>query len=137
MRKYLEILMESISFTSLQDAGDEYSYGETQIWYWKENIGHIMMQGFKSLQKDGKLPDLSNLNATHVLVGNLAETNPEKIFSMMQAEAWSSQNQAQDMIKRMGVGHTSMSVGDIIIIGKQALMVDTIGFTNLASGEEV
>jgi hypothetical protein len=137
MRKYLDILMEAVSFNSLQDAGDNYSPGNTQIWYWKEEFSHEMKLGFKSLQSAGKLPDLKNLSRTHVLIGTLAETDPEKIWNMMQAENWSPQNQAEAMIDRLGVDHTSMDVGDIIINRKQALMVDTVGFINLGSGEEV
>ena len=57
------------------------------------------------------------------------------IFSMMQAEVWSPQNQADDMIKKLGVGHTGMSTGDIIVKGNDVLMVDKTGFVNLSTGE--
>jgi len=135
MRKYLDILLEAMSFSSLQDAGNAYSPGETQIWYWKENFGHEMMKGYEVLKKENKLPDPANLSATHVLIGNIAETNPDKVFSMMQAEVWSPKDQAQDMINKLGVGHAGMTNGDIIVIGDQILFVDRKGFVNLASGE--
>lgn len=135
MRKYLEILVEAMSFTSLQDAGNSYSPGKTQIWYWKENFGNEMMKGYEVLKRENRLPDPTNLNATHVLIGSIAETNPEKVFSLMQAEAWSPQDQGEDMVNKLGVGHIGMDTGDIIVIGDQILFVDLKGFVNLASGE--
>ena len=135
MRKYLEILLEAMSFNSLQDAGDAYSPGETQIWYWKENLGNEMMKGYDYLKSINRVPDPANLSVTHVFVGSVAETNEDMIFSMMQAEMWSPQNQADDMIKKLGVGHTSMSTGDIIVKGNDVLMVDKTGFVNLSTGE--
>lgn len=135
MRRYLEILMEAMSFSTLQDAGNDYSPGETQIWYWKENLGHEMMKGYEALKRENRLPDPNNLSATHVMIGTVAETNPSNVFSMMQAEAWSPQNQADAMTNRLGVGHIGMDTGDIIVIGDQILFVDRKGFVNLASGE--
>lgn len=135
LRKYIDILLESMSFTSLQDAGDDYSPGNTQIWYWKENLGNEMMKGYDYLKSTNRLPDPTNLAATHVLIGNVAETNEDIVYSMMQAEVWSPQNQADDMIKSLGVGHTGMSVGDIIVKGNDVLMVDKTGFVNLTTGE--
>lgn len=135
MKKYLDILLEAMSFNSLQDAGDDYSLGETQIWYWKENLGNEMMKGYDSLKIENKIPNVSNLSATHVLIGKIAETDPKKIYSLMQAESWSPQNQAEEMIDNLGVGHTSMTVGDIIISAKKVLMVDTKGFVDLTTGE--
>lgn len=135
LRRYLEILLEATSFSSLQDAGNEYSLGKTQIWYWKENFGHLMLKGYEYLEKENRLPDPNNLSATHVLIGNVAETDPAKIFSMMQAEVWSSQNEANSMIDKLGVGHTSMDTGDIIVTEKQILFVDRKGFVDLTSGE--
>lgn len=136
MKKYIDILMEAMSYSSLQDAGNDYSPGNTQIWYWKEPLGHQMMQGYEALKQQNKLPNPNNLEATHVLVGTVAETNPDKIFSMMSAEVWSPQNQASSMINDLGVGHIGMDTGDIIVVGKQVLFVDKKGFVNLASGEE-
>lgn len=128
--------MEAMSFDSLQDAGDNYSAGSTQVWYWREDVGHQMMRGYKYLESEGSLPDPNNLSATHALVGTLAETSPEQIWNMMQAENWSPQGEARAMISKLGVGHTSMSVGDIVVINKQVLIADSIGFVDLASGEK-
>lgn len=136
LRRYIDILMESASYTSLNDAGPAYSQGNTQIWYWKQDLGHEMMKGYENLKKSNTLPDLNNLEATHVHIGSVAETDPEKIFSLMQAEAWSPQDQARNMIEIAGVGHTSMTTGDIIISQKNVSMFDKKGFVNLQSGDK-
>lgn len=136
LRRYLDILMESASYTSLNDAGPAYSQGNTEIWYWKQNLGHEMMKGFEYLKKSHRLPSLENLSATHVRVGTIAETDPDKIFSLMQAEAWSPQDQARGMIERLGAGHTSMTTGDIIVNQNKIAMFDKKGFVNLDSGDK-
>jgi hypothetical protein len=94
-----------------------------------------MMKGYEALKRDNRLPDPDKLSATHVLIGTIAETNPEKVFSLMQAEAWSPQNEAEEMVNKLGAGHTNMDTGDIIVIGNQVLFVDKKGFVNLVSGE--
>ena len=95
-----------------------------------------MMKGSEYLKKINKLPNLRNLQNTHVLVGSIAETDPQKIFSLMQAEAWSPQDQARSMIERLGAGHTSMTTGDVIVNQNKIVMFDKKGFINLDSGEK-
>ena len=138
MKKYIDILMEAISYNSLQDAGEDYAEGKNQIWYWKENIGNEMMLGYDALREKNKLPDVTNLAATHVYIGAVAQDNPEMIYQLMQAESWSPQNQAESFIKKSGAGHTNMSTGDIIILnGNNPIMVDKQRFVNLATGEKL
>lgn len=138
MKKYIDIIMESISYNSLQDAGEQYASGTNQVWYWKENLGNEMMLGYDALREKNKLPDVNNLSATHVLIGTLAENDLEKIYELMQAESWSPQNQAESLTKKMGVGHTNISTGDIIILnGNNPIMVDKQRFVNLATGEKL
>lgn len=127
--------MESASYASLADAGASYSPGNTQVWYWKQNLGHEMMKGVEYLKKARLLPDINNLERTHVLVGTLAETDPQQIFSLMQAEAWSPQDQARSMIENLGVGHTSMTTGDLIVVQNKMSIFDKKGFVNINGGE--
>ncbi len=113
------------------DLSDVYEPGATEVWYWKEDAGRDMMMGKNFLVKYGKMPDPNNLEATHVKIGSVKETNPEKIFMMMQGENWSPEGQARSMIRSSGTGHTSMSVGDIVVVNGEAQMVDRFGFTKL------
>jgi hypothetical protein len=119
------------------DLSDVYEPGSTEIWFWRQKHARDMLMGKDWLAKNNSLPDPANLEATHVQMGTTKETNPEQIYAMMQGEAWSPQGQAREMIRKLGTGHTSMSVGDIIVNKSdgKTLMVDTQGFTELPSAE--
>lgn len=137
IRKYLDIINEAdISYRALSDAGAEYRPGKTQIWYWKPEFSRDMIEGYEFLKNNNMLPDPDNLSATHRPVGTLSQEDPNQIFSMMQSEVWSPSGQAQDLIKNLGLNHTSMSVGDIIVINNRPLMVDRAGFIDITTGEE-
>lgn len=114
-----------------KDLSDAYEPGPTEVWYWKDDMGRDMMMGKNWLIKYNKMPDPANLAATHVKIGSVKETNPEKVFRMMQGETWSPEGQARNFIKSSGTGHTSMSMGDILVINGQAQMVDRFGFSSL------
>lgn len=114
-----------------KDLSDVYEPGPTEVWYWKEDAGRDMMMGKNFLLKHGKMPDPNNLAATHVKIGSVKETHPEKVFHMMQGEIWSPEGQARNMIRASGTGHTSMSVGDIVVVNGEAMMVDRFGFAKL------
>jgi hypothetical protein len=115
-------------YSSLADA---FPSGATEIWYWNDESGRDMMMGANWLSKNGGMPTPETLSNTHVQIGTLKETDPGKIFGMMQGENWSPNGEARNMIKSLGIGHTSMSVGDIIKVGSNYLMVDRFGFHNI------
>ncbi len=112
-------------YTSLADV---YPEGSTEIWYWKEDFARDAMMGAKFMTKQGVMPTPDSVPNNYVLIGKIRETNPDKIFHMMQGEIWSPEGQANAMIRSSGTGHTSMSVGDIIHVGNKWLMVDRYGF---------
>ena len=114
-----------------KDLSDAYEPGPTEVWYWKDDMGRDMMMGKNWLIKYNKMPDPANLAATHVKIGSVKETNPEKVYHMMQGEIWSPEGQSRNFIKSSGTGHTSMSMGDILVINGQAQMVDRFGFSSL------
>jgi hypothetical protein len=126
-----------VHFHKLSDAGPDYEPGETQIWYWKAGLSRDMKEGFDFLKEYNKLPNPSNLAATHVMIGTVKETNPHAIYNMMQGEIWSPLGQAKDMIARLNVGHTSMSVGDIVVINGKKLFADKYTFKDLVTGDKV
>lgn len=88
------------------------------IWYAKPE--------FFSAASMGNIRDFdtANLNKTHTflgIIGGIAKEldNPEpmdSLFRLLQAENWSPNGEARDIIKRTGASHTSMSVGDMIRI---------------------
>lgn len=77
----------------------------------------------------GELPsNPGDLSETHVLLGSIAATNLDLIYSVMQGECWSPNGEANNLIERKGLEHTSMSVGDVIVVNGERHMVDRCGF---------
>lgn len=95
-----------------------YPKGNTKIYYQK-NFTHLPL-----VKKD-------TFNETHILVGEIEETDLEAIFEMMQGEMWSPNGEARDLIRSLGIQHTSMSVGDAVQIEDKIFVVDILGFTEL------
>jgi carbonic anhydrase/acetyltransferase-like protein (isoleucine patch superfamily) len=107
--------------------------GKTQIWYYKRSESRDFGMGSFGLERSGKWPSVENLSLTHVFIGFVDESNPSKVFQMMQGEYWSPNGEASTLPALRMAGHTSMSVGDIIVFpGSKALMVDMAGFYDLA-----
>lgn len=133
-------VVEAEENTAYQSLNDVYPTGATEIWYWKDGLGRDFMMGYDWLKQRRSYdlkPYPASISDTHVLVGKIKETDPDKIYHMMQGEIWSPRGEARGMIKALGTGHTSMSVGDIVKIGSQYLMVDRFGFRNIENGKVV
>ena len=107
-----------------------YASGSTEIWYMKPSSFRDWSMGYDWLVEQGALPALS-LRQTHVLLGTVRERSPNTIFRMMQGDFWSPSGEANTLIRRKGLGHTSMSVGDIIGISGRFWLVDNAGFKEL------
>lgn len=105
-----------------------------QVWYMKQDYFRNGIMGFDFCQKNGVLPNPNNLAATHVLLTNTDESNVESIYRHFQAEEWSPNGEARDLIASKGLSHTSMCVGDVAVVGGSAFMVDNFGFKTLHEG---
>lgn len=62
-----------------------------------------------------------NLSKTHICLGTLADDKNsgkteviERLFRDLQGERWSMNGEASELIRELGLAHTSMSVGDVI-----------------------
>lgn len=113
-------------YSSLNDAAKLYpslAAGPVEIWYQKSFRG-----------PDASMKDLS---ATHVKVGSVKETDLDKIYYMMQGEMWSPNGEARQLIKELGLSHTSMSRGDVICKNGQYFVVDFAGFKKLTEGVKI
>lgn len=118
-------------YKMLSDAGDkvpELKIGNTAIWYQKPIRGRMFTTGHI---------DPENLEATHSLLGTIAETDLERIFAVMQGDHWSPKGEARDLIESAGLGHTSMSVGDVVVRDGQVFVVANMGFMRLPEGSYV
>ena len=134
-KKYLHIILEANSYRSLNDAGESYSPGSTQIWYVKDEYAPYFNAGYENLSRNiDKIPN--NIEETHTLVGSVAETNLDKIYSMMQSVIWNPSGDGDALIADLGLDHSDMSTGDVIVLNNKIMMVDTKGFVDLSTGDE-
>lgn len=134
--RYLKAMYSSLAGAAEVTGDDRYGKGQTEVWYVKTKAARDLMMGSKFLLgHGGTLPDPQNLDATHVFLGRVDENNPGQVFHMMQGEMWSPEGQARPLVAR--IGHTSMMVGDIMVIGGKTLMVDHYGFFDLNKQSKV
>lgn len=127
-------------YTSLNDAAIKYDLkelapGATKIWYIKTKFfrDFVFNTTAALIQRAilGKAVTLEVLYETHTLLGEIIETDLEKIFDIMQGENWSPEGEAKGLIVKLNLSHASMSVGDIIEIGNEIWMVDNFSFKKL------
>lgn len=82
---------------------------DIEIWYMKP-------EWFRQGITGQAFPDPANLEATHVKVASIRDQDQDRglIFHNMQGEVWSPKGEARELIESLGLGHTSMSVGDVL-----------------------
>ncbi len=51
---------------------------------------------------------------THIAVREIEAKGLDEVFYLQQAEVWSPNGEARDLIRSLGLHHTSMSIGDVI-----------------------
>lgn len=124
-------------YKSLNDAAHYdalYGPGSTEIWYAKDAAMRDFVMGLDFLRRHdpGKVPTRATYKKSHVRIGKIKANRPERIFGMMQGERWSPEGEARTMLGKLGIHHTSMSIGDIVKIGTKVLFVDRDGFTELS-----
>jgi len=138
--------MGASQYRKLSDAAEAtgnpaYAGSGSKIWYYKARMGRDMGMGYEWLVERGgedagmgnvpHVPTYKTLAETHVLIGEIGERNLDSIFTMMQGEMWSPRGEARGLISKSGSGHTSMSVGDIVMQGRKLWFVDNMGFKEL------
>lgn len=96
-----------------------------EVWYVKDEFFREAM--FGQLKPTGDLED------THVEVCEVEAENHEDVFRKMQAEYWSPNGEARPLIERLGLSHTSMSVGDVVYdaMNGKAWLVENFGWRQL------
>jgi len=113
-RSYAQILEDAAQYRRLSDAGEYYQPGKTQVWYRKS-------------QTNTNKINVNDLSSTHSMIGTLGETDPEAVFSMMQSESWDTDNAAENMLNQLGVRHSSMTTGDVVVVDKVAHVITNNG----------
>lgn len=105
--------------------------GNTKIWYMKPGVSRDLGMGVKFCKEHDLMPDVTNIEKTHTLLGSIAETDMDTIMCLMQGECWSQYGEARDLIKSKGLYSTSMSTGDIIEIDNKFFIRDRFEFVAL------
>jgi len=103
-----------MKYATLNDAADaqnilDFDEGSTEIWYQRSNV-------FGRIGRDISI-DAENLDQTHVLLGKVCEGDKDRMYGLLQGENWSPEGEANELIRSKGLGHTSMSMGDVIVVG--------------------
>jgi len=95
------------------------------VWYMRPEFFREGISGAK--------PDPANLAKTHVFVKDIELTNGdltdlESIYVQMQGEVWSPNGEARELIESKGLQHTSMSVGDVVVVDGKTFVAASLGF---------
>lgn len=71
----------------------------------------------------------------YIPVMTLYEETLDDVYYQMQGENWSPNGEAREAIEKLGLSHTSMSIGDVIYshAKNKYYMVDAVGFTEISS----
>jgi hypothetical protein len=120
VKNFLDFINESIDEGVTSD-----------VWYVKNKYFRDYILGSDNLPDGVELPDPNNLEATHAFIGKFDTLDLDIIYNKMQGEFWSEGKTTNDILKSKDVGHTSMSVGDIIRNKDGMFMVDNMGFYDL------
>lgn len=110
--------------------------GRTEIWYVRPEHARDLSMGLEWVARRAphSLPDTRNLARTHVMVGRVKGEDKEKIFDWMQDINWSPRGEARTMIDELGLWHTSMSVGDILVVRGRVWSVALLTLHGCPSG---
>jgi hypothetical protein len=120
-------------YTSLEDC---YEPGSTEVWYFRKGMANIILTALEEHNKE-QLPQLDDLSKTHIKVGTVNSNDQREVFAAMQGDQWSPHGEAKQFIHALGLGHISMSPGDIIIFPQRTVMVSKRGFYDLGQRTDV
>lgn len=74
-------------------------------------------------------------DGTFAELGSVVCSDLEELFVLLQGELWSPRGEAWELIASLGAGHTSMSVGDRVVLPDGRLFeVAPVGFREVAEG---
>lgn len=102
------------------------------IYYCKPGYQDIYRWGAAGCKAERlPLPTAATVKETHALVTTVDTSSPDEAWMRMQAEFWSPNGEAAPLIFKLGLDHTSMSVGDVVEVNGIFYMVEPTGFCQL------
>jgi hypothetical protein len=70
-----------------------------------------------------------HMSSEYVFVGTQFAKSKDDVYARMQGDRWSPRGEARKLIKAIGLQHTSMSVGDVVVDSHGAVFeADRIGW---------
>ena len=97
-----------------QGLEDVFGAGDLEVWYMRPEFFRFGTQGARPNH------DPNNLLWTHIKLGSVSDCKVgdygkatlDQMWMELQGERWSPNGEARELIRSMGLKHTSMSVGD-------------------------
>jgi hypothetical protein len=112
--------MKPINRVNIKNAAPKEHTVKYQVWYMKPSF-------FRGIV--GDWPDPHNLSATHIHLMDIEAETREDAYSRMQADIWSPNGEANDLIQSKGLQRTSMTIGDVLVDEDDAVcLVTATGF---------
>jgi len=108
-----------------------------EVWYAQDWAVRVMSGGYDFAVSQRIAPTPEDISRTHTRVKTFEATSPDEVFTHFQAEIWSPRGEARDLIRALGLSHTSMSVGDLVVeqeTGK-VLFCDRQGWVEIGERE--
>ncbi len=76
-------------------------------------IFRVLYRRFPTFRDSDPPLTQEDLPTTHIFVCEVEAEHLDDLYRQMQAERWSPHGEARPLIARLGLGHTSMSIGDV------------------------
>jgi len=96
------------------------------------SVYYIRSEFWRELSWGDIVPTRARLHDTHAYLKMCMATDLEDVFVQMQGEIWADPSgSTSELVRSKGLGHTSMSVGDVIGDGTRFWAVASEGFTEL------
>jgi hypothetical protein len=94
------------------------------------DIYYMQSDRFRDFICGDEKPTVRELHDSHTKLTTVFADNLNEVYARMQAEHWSPNGEARELIRSKGLRHTSMSVGDVILdVGKNLYyVVSPVGF---------
>lgn len=110
-----------------------------QVWYMRPDFRRDGGMGADWLRERDQMPSPAALERTHVHLKDVElpsgkeprDAELERIWVKMQGEEWSPNGEARPLIRAKGLHHTSMSVGDVVVVEGETFLVDSCGFARI------
>ncbi len=106
--------------------------GSVQVWYYREEYARdAHFSDFASMIGARKPNKMHSLDKTHILLCHTNIEDKEILFTRFQDWPGIHSKETNAYLDSIGLTHTSMSVGDIVVIDENTYLCASMGWTRL------